>query len=260
MPTAARAVVIGFCLLVLAAAAFGVSRVAASAMTVNNVTGARQVTSGLLTVTNTVAGNFTGNGNLDAWSTTFNNGSGASTTGAPVWDTYTGGSASTDWTRTNGSGGYVTRNAGGTTPSVALFPWLTRQSTITITVKNLPTTNTMGIVIGANSTGTNALVVYRAGTASTSNFGFKIVSGGSESNCGTPISTSTGITAFTLAVTYEPATGSAASATLTRTTGGSGGPWTTNSSCTLSGANGQFAGLYSGTASTGRYVTMSAAL
>ena len=46
MPTAARAVVVAVCLLVLAAAAFGVSRVAASAMTVNNVTGARQVTSG----------------------------------------------------------------------------------------------------------------------------------------------------------------------------------------------------------------------
>lgn len=261
MPRAARVSLIGACLFAVVLAAFGVSRAAASALSVNNVTGSRQVASGNLTVTNSLRDQFTVSSvvTLNGQVSDFNGGAGFVTNSGPTWATYTNGSSSNDWS--NAAADYVTRPTGGGNNSVALVPWLTRESTVGITISSMSSANEVGVVMGADSTGTQGLSVSLYHDGSTYRFGFWLLTSGSaSSSCGTQVNTgsSTG-SSYVITMTYDPSAGSAASASVVKS-GGGGGTYNATSTCGLGTANGQYAGLMSFTQGTARYDNFTAVL
>lgn len=182
------------------------------------------------------AGNVTDFYDSTAWGT--NNG--------PRFATYRNGSAATGVWMGNAAG-WASREGTTTGYGVALIPWLTHKSRFEEAIDaNGVTTMDMGIIIGANSTGTSgvaARVFYSGGRYRLQLV--NITGGASRTDCsaagGVDIGTSTTIDRA-LVLTYDPSTNTA--------TASSTGSVANNVSCTPTNATGRYAGLIGFTVNT----------
>ncbi|MCU0278470.1 MAG: hypothetical protein MUF33_02665 [Candidatus Nanopelagicales bacterium] len=225
---------------------FAAGSAGTSGFTVASPPGVAQVALLNSTVTNSLRDQFSiaTTIGLSGQVTDFNGGGTFTANSGPTW--------AADATWSNSSAGYVTR-ATGSGLSSARVPWLTRRSTVGVTVTSYGTSVNAGVLSGANASGTSgvAAVLYYSGSY---RFAIFRIDGTTATLCSTSANlASTGNRTITL--TYNPSTGDPASATITGTNG-----TTLTSNCSLSTANGTYAGLHSGTATTARYDNFSAVL
>lgn len=218
----------------------------ASTVTVTSPPGAVQASATGLPVTNTVTDGFrVGTATpLNGQVTDFNGGGGAVNNGGPTWV------ASADWT--NPSADYAIRNTG-TGVSIARFAWLTRSSTMRVTLSSYNTSVQAGVVLGADAAGTSGIAAVLSYSGTVYQMRLVVISSSTPSPCSAVISLTASSTNRTISLTYDPDAGTA-SATIT----GGGSPAT--STCSLAGVTGANAGLYSNAVSPARYDNINAAL
>lgn len=225
---------------------FAAGSASMSDITLTAPPGAAQVAVNSATVTNSLRDQFTVPATIavNGQISDFNGGGGMVIDAGPTWV------ANANWS--NSSADYVTR-ASGSGVSTARVPWLTRRSTVGVTVSSYGTTVNTGVVTGADAAGTSgvAAVLYYSGGY---RFGIFRIDGSTATACSTPATLSVTGTR-TITITHNPSTGAAATASIT----GTGGT-TITSTCSLSSASGAHAGLYSGSPSTARYDNFSAVL
>ncbi|MDP3971650.1 MAG: hypothetical protein Q8P61_01905 [Candidatus Nanopelagicales bacterium] len=239
----------------VAFAVFGVNRASSSEVPLAQPPGLKQ-NSATLTVVSRVRDLFSGTGgtSIQGRTTQYSSyGTNWTAVPGPDWTTLTAGSSSNDWTI---AGQKVQRNAGGSSDSVALVPWLTRASRLDVKIFNVSgttgsgTNTQVGLMMGANATGSAGLAARLWWNGSNAEFSFaRQDSATSSSDCTvSPINlTGTPPTPILISMVYEPSSGSAATATI------SWGSNSITSSCDLGTANGKYAGLISYNASVARY-------
>jgi len=225
---------------------FAAGSAGTSGFTVASPPGVAQVALTNATVTNSLRDQFTvpATIGLSGQVSDFNGGGSFTANSGPTW--------TADATWSNNSADYVTR-ATGSGLSSARVPWLTRSSTVGVTISGYGTSVNAGVLSGANASGTSgvAALLYYSGSY---RFAIFRIDGTTATLCSTSANlASTGNRTITL--TYNPSTGNPASATITGTNG-----TTLTSNCSLSTANGTYAGLHSGSATTARYDNFSAVL
>jgi hypothetical protein len=225
---------------------FAAGSASLSGMTLSAPPGAAQAALTGALVTNSLRDQFTVASTvaLNGQISDFDGGAGFTTNSGPTW------AAATTWS--NSTSDYVTRSTGSGL-STARVAWLSRRSTVGVAVTNVATTVNAGVLTGADAAGTSgvAAVLYYSGGAY--RFGIFRIDGATATACSTPATLTSGNR--TITITYAPSAGGTASATIT----GIGGT-TITSTCSLSTANGAYAGLYSGSPSGARYDNFSAVL
>ena len=217
-----------------------------SGMTITAPPGAAQAALTGATVTNSLRDRFTVATAvpLDGQVSDFDGGAGFTADSGPTW--------SADSTWSNPAGDYVIRDSGAGL-STARVAWLSRHSTVGMRVSNYSGAVAAGVLIGGNAAGTSGLaaVLFDSGGL---RFGLFRIDAGSPTACSSLLNLN-GNPARTITITYDPSTAGTASATIS---GGGGG--TVTSTCSLTGINGAYAGLYSNSATTTRYDNFSATL
>ena len=239
---------------------------AASGFALNSPPGVVQTSATNQLVTATVSDNFAvaANTDLNGQISNFNGGL-AGTDNGPTWSSLLGGTVTAStWRITNaGASDYVTRNTAGEVNAEALVRYMTRQSTLSVTLTNASTTTTAGLISGSNAAGSAGVIAVLFYTGGQYQFVIYRVDGADATSlCSTGVNTGAVGTSYTMTLTYTPATQAAATATLTKT-GGGGGPWTVNSTCSLGAApaaDGNRAGMFSGRLSTTRFTGFSTTL
>ncbi|MGI9578343.1 MAG: hypothetical protein ACR2OH_09105 [Microthrixaceae bacterium] len=168
----------------------------------------------------------------------------------PMWNTYTGGVASTDWV--NESSNFLRRPVGGLS-STALVPYLVRESRVRIDMRQLSTTTVGGVMSGADPTGTTGLTAVGFWDGSTYRFGIVLFTSGTASLCSplVDIGAAAG-NRWRIEMTFAPASGGPAAATLVKA-GGGGGSFSVTSTCSTVAASGSHAGIMSYSADNTRY-------
>jgi hypothetical protein len=243
---------------VAAVLTFSVTFVHASSLPLTAPPGVNQTSSNQV-IQNDVRDRFTirATAPLAGQATDFDGGAGWAADAGPTWSTFTGGVPSADWV--NLSSNFVQRPTG-SGYSAALVPWLVRQSRVQIEMRQLSTTSAGGVIMGADPTGADGLAAVGFHDGSRFRFAIFLLSAGSLTPCSPWLDMGTNPgNRWRIGLTFTPATGGIASATLARF-GGGGGRFDLASTCSTASASGAHSGLLSTNADSTRYDSFVAGL